>query len=1027
VRFVNDYLGVVADRAGRRWALASTLPMRAPDPSGKPAPIDMALTRHGDFFAPKNSATHVELPAQLTRGLLLQRSGLRLTPQVVNNVSGRDIGSRLFYGDVAKDSDVLITPTPGGAELITQLRSADSPLDQFYSLSLPQGESAGLAADGSGVEILRSGHRVATVGAPVAWDADGTVVPTSYRLVGNELIVSTSHRQGDFRYPITVDPYAIEDSDFRSPNSGDASFVGWNWFQWHTSGDAMGLTEAGPEGNGLYVYANPGWTIPRGDNATWTYKTPADTNIFRVDSWASEVPFYGYFTLDRGIVNTGPSWAPGNPHSDAPPAFTDRLAQNCADAAQTCTDEWAGTTANEFWWRYEALYDVTVGANTYGYLHQAFIYMHDQFPPVVAKPPDTETNAGWRPGGYNVPPFVVSATDRGLGMPEIDVTGGNVNLRSKPWCTGGRAWRCPLAAPTTGWDTTFSYSTDQLPDGITNMTATAWDIANQSGINTWQVKVDRRAPTITSIGGTLWDHRTRTDDHRNEGIYDSTYTLTAGARDGDASLRQSGLKSVTIMVDGQQKSVWVPDCVGTDNCSGQMPSWTFASDLFQDGAHTVTVIAKDLLADNPGVDVGQHTTSTSFEVTVDRHGDVYHAREYGTDPAGGAPAAAEEWARIGTHTARHEDFDKIATRATVSCQGNQPVGTQCDEVRQRSRLSETDAGARDAYEVYRGSSTNDPSLLEVADVLGPAGNQDQVSASGPILDALLPSQRPPPAHGTQYLMYRSESDDPDQGHIVLRLFVDSGTQMPLRVEQEHVDGGYIVTSYYTYDVDRKSVGDYPADFFQLGRPANPGKETNVVTAGASPLGAVSDIETRLPFTPYYLGATPHLDQTLGPSQHFCLDKTDSVTFSAPTPPDSPAVTPPQDPNAPVGSPYAPETFTDATYRLLGGSETCTPGAGIADTPQLQVIAYARTSTDATAWRNDFQSTGQAVALDPNDPDYANTGIVPVHYGLTPTVAYLVTAGGQTSALMDIGDTTLIVHGPLTQTNLQQILDQLTPR
>src|SRR5206468_4147319 len=130
-------------------------------------------------------------------GVKLENSGVALTPIVENAGAGaQEVPGGLFYPNADTDLDVLTTPTPIGVELFTELRSPASPEHQSYRLSLPDGAVARETADPSGVEILQGGNRIAFLGAPVAWDAQGTVVPTSYQLDGDVLTVSSSHRGG---------------------------------------------------------------------------------------------------------------------------------------------------------------------------------------------------------------------------------------------------------------------------------------------------------------------------------------------------------------------------------------------------------------------------------------------------------------------------------------------------------------------------------------------------------------------------------------------------------------------------------------------------------------------------------------------------------------------------------------------------------------------------------------------------------------------------------------------------------------
>jgi hypothetical protein len=637
-RYLGEHAAVLEDRGGRRSVVAGTAPLRVPDETGREAPVDMTLKRHAGFYAPANSATPVLLPSRLEQGLRLERSGLGLVPRADSDVRARKVGERLFYANAYRDSDVLIAPAAAGAEIFTQLRSARSPSKQSFGLRLPAGAVAGVAADGSGVEVTRGGDRLASIAAPVAWDADGQVVRTSYRLVGHELIISTAHRRGQYRYPITVDPYAIEDNDFRSADPGDASFIGWNYFQWRTGGTAVGVAQSGAEGRGLYLYASPGWTIPAGDYAAWTWRAPVDVNIFQSDSYASMVPFFGYFTMQRGIVNGGPAWAPGSPGNDNGVTLRDSRRLQCADgsvpatapqspAPPVCLNQSAGSLANEFWITYRADYAVTVGgtANTYAYLSHAWLYMHDGFTPTITGVTPAETAGTWRKGGTSVPPFTVSVTDRGLGMDQVDVTGGSVNAISKPQCLGRRDWRCPLSAPTSGWNTTFTYNTDQLPEGITTMTAAAHDIAGNVGRTTWQARVDKSEPGADTSG--------ELDEVRDQPrLTTDSPTLNVYATDeNDAGTLTSGVQSIEVLFDGTDPNpstnLYRRPESSCDGCPLER-LFQLNTSALGNGVHTVEVVTTDY---------AKNVSVQTWEFTIDRTTPKPSCSDPSADPVGCQP------------------------------------------------------------------------------------------------------------------------------------------------------------------------------------------------------------------------------------------------------------------------------------------------------------------------------------------------------------------------------------------------------
>lgn len=94
--------------------------------------------------------------------------------------------------------------TPTGIEVYLQLRSIDSPETQRFRVELP--DRARMQQVGTAVEITREGKTLAQITAPAAIYAQGAQVPLALRSTGDGIEISTAHRDGDFAYPILVDP-----------------------------------------------------------------------------------------------------------------------------------------------------------------------------------------------------------------------------------------------------------------------------------------------------------------------------------------------------------------------------------------------------------------------------------------------------------------------------------------------------------------------------------------------------------------------------------------------------------------------------------------------------------------------------------------------------------------------------------------------------------------------------------------------------------------------------------------------------
>ncbi len=120
----------------------------------------------------------------------------------------------VFFGRVERDTDAVVTPTVGGVDLSMLLRSRMSPEQFRYRVALPP--DATLQGVDGGAIVSRDGVALARIPAPSARDSEGSPIPTSMLVVGNELVLKIPHRKRDVAYPLLVDPEFVtisEDTD----------------------------------------------------------------------------------------------------------------------------------------------------------------------------------------------------------------------------------------------------------------------------------------------------------------------------------------------------------------------------------------------------------------------------------------------------------------------------------------------------------------------------------------------------------------------------------------------------------------------------------------------------------------------------------------------------------------------------------------------------------------------------------------------------------------------------------------------
>jgi len=115
-------------------------------------------------------------------------------------------GTVVFDGD---HTDLAVQATSDGIRLQTVLNDASAPTE--FSYTFGEGVLPVLNADGS-VSLTVAGTSadvtvaVGQVDAPWAFDANGSALPTSYRVEGAELIQVIPHASSTIVYPVVADP-----------------------------------------------------------------------------------------------------------------------------------------------------------------------------------------------------------------------------------------------------------------------------------------------------------------------------------------------------------------------------------------------------------------------------------------------------------------------------------------------------------------------------------------------------------------------------------------------------------------------------------------------------------------------------------------------------------------------------------------------------------------------------------------------------------------------------------------------------
>jgi RHS repeat-associated protein len=267
VGYVNSHEAIISSSSGRRKLAFSSVPLVTSMAGSVPAPVDLALRKAADGLAPRNPLEPLLIGSRLDEGVSVGSGGLRLTLQGADVAARRVGASTAFFANVATDTDAEVVPTATGVEMSVTLRSPRSPELLRYVVALPRGASL-RPTSGDLPEVVRDGKVLAVISAPVAVDAQGSSVPVSFSVVGDSLMVRVAHRQGDFAYPILLDPQVS-----MSPDGG-----AWSEYGPHLGYDQNAFGNQDP----YDITANPGtWGS---DVVQWTWLSSNSVTASAVDN-----------------------------------------------------------------------------------------------------------------------------------------------------------------------------------------------------------------------------------------------------------------------------------------------------------------------------------------------------------------------------------------------------------------------------------------------------------------------------------------------------------------------------------------------------------------------------------------------------------------------------------------------------------------------------------------------------------------------------------------------------------------------
>lgn len=967
------------------------------------------LENMGTGFEPKAPLTNVELPANADGPVGLSDVDVEFAFGNVANTAGQLVDAAdgsgkemVLYPNTQTDTDTAVTYALDGVETFNYLRSAESPESFSLNYDLPEGASLRATADGGAVVFDSDGEALVTVFPPYAVDAQGTNVPMTLSVDGDQVVLEVPHQGRDFAYPIMVDP--IQHVRDWWTNGSTPGFEGWSFYQdgttqYNYSLDCpSSLASVDPcngagNGAGVYVSAVPTRTYPAGSKAYWRWTVPggASSSITSatLSSWRYRKgnnnagwAFYNLYNTNTGTSN-GTTFTDGGGGSGLGLTGGTSGYKYLQSGLATNTANTIPTGASN--WRYNRIagYSATL---------------------TDGEAPTLNLGGGptaWLPANTT---FTVNAeaSDAGLGMGWIYAQiNGNLVNKWVGWCTGTYPYTCPSATGTQA----MSFNSDDFQNGTTNVPVIAKDIIAGTSHETTQsftVKVDRVKPTL-AIGGELY-----ATQNQNLPYYRSSYDLTIRADDrpdpSKATNLFSNIGSIKVKVDGVQKFIRTyPECTSTTTCE-KVEQYSLATDDFTDGTHSVSVSATDR--------AGNEQSST-FTIDIDRRDNVSHATIVDGNPSTSGNVLAEEWKLHSLGFGRTESADgTVETRRLIACDDAVDATGLCTETRTLVADPETPGGIGGA-ERRLSPVSNDPRLeYNGYLVVAPSATPTSTGSLTGTVPAWLGL---PQGHGSTYKMYEySESgtveidaDGSDPVASLTRSYYDATTGLPLLTEQLE-DGQVVSTQYvnYTPNVDLSSLA---SDFFGPPIPSTVGLSSELVLRDETWDGQLVDASTQDPVNLQYLG-----DEITLQGSTFCvldeatMDYTEDSDLS-----DSwewdPTLTDEENEEAQSDVSSADETSYVATY-YEANSSSCPANVPASAENDLQVTTTDAQSESAREWKETYEAMTLESEWVEDVLPIASDGLPPATSGVVTldgqsADAYLVPLDGDhVSTLADNGDT-----------------------
>lgn len=163
----------------------------------------------GDGASADIGTAHVQVPVDPTGGLVVDPDAgpaVNIGIPGSSTETGKAAGGNVVYDGVAPDASVVARPTSDGVQALIVVNGPQAPTTYRFPIRVGGRGSTLSAGPGGTIEVRTPGTTfpVATVAPAWARDANGSVVPTRFRIEGSTLVQIVDHHGA--AYPVTADP-----------------------------------------------------------------------------------------------------------------------------------------------------------------------------------------------------------------------------------------------------------------------------------------------------------------------------------------------------------------------------------------------------------------------------------------------------------------------------------------------------------------------------------------------------------------------------------------------------------------------------------------------------------------------------------------------------------------------------------------------------------------------------------------------------------------------------------------------------